>query len=68
MRGNMDKSHKNSIKDRAEHRSASAVAEYREPKLSAAKLARDFADAAAENIRHNVGELRRSGVLMSVGE
>jgi hypothetical protein len=37
------------------------------PKVSAAQLAREFAASAAENIRHNVGELRRSGALMSVG-
>jgi hypothetical protein len=68
MRENMDKSQKNSIRDRAEHRSGVAVAEYREPKLSAAQIAREFAESAASNIRHNVGELRRSGALMSVGE
>jgi hypothetical protein len=68
MRENMDRSQKKSIRDRAEHRSVAAVAEYREPKLDAAQLARDFAEAAAANLRHNVGELRRSGALMSVGE
>jgi hypothetical protein len=68
MRKNTDRSQKNSIRDRAEHRSPAAVAEYREPKPDAATLARDFADAAASNIRHNVGQLRRSGALMSVGE
>lgn len=68
MRENMDRSQKNSIRDRAEHRSVSVVAEYREPTPSAAQLAREFAEEAASNIRHKVGQLRRSGALMSVGE